>query len=98
MSHTNSVQQSQQIRMIQTTIVNYTQGGEAYTAAEFAVNGVVGVLLGQVPASANSLGVPLFPILDGGKVKLFQFSGGSPAEIPTTNTLNAVITALIWSD
>ena len=98
MSHTNAVHQEQQVRLIQTTVNNYVSGGETYTAAEFNVDAVLGLLFGTVPASANSLSVPLFPVLDGGKIKLFQFVSGTPTEIATTSGLNAVITALIWSN
>jgi len=46
--------------MVQTTIVNYVAGGEAYTAAEFNVDTILGFIIGQVPPAQNSLGVALF--------------------------------------
>lgn len=97
MSHVNTrFSQTQQIHMLQSTIVNYAQGGEAYTVSELNITTLLGVLLGQVSPVQNSLGVPLFPVLVGGAIKLFQFVSGSPVEIPTTSALNAVITALLW--
>ena len=78
------------------TIINYVTGGEAFTAAEFNVPSISSVMLGNVSPAQNSLGVPLFPILVGGKVKLFQFVSGAPVEIPTTTALNAVIDAILF--
>lgn len=77
------------------TIVNYTTGGEAVTLAELGMQAVMGVMFATVSPGQNSLGVPLFPILIGGAVKLFQFVSGSPVEIPTTSALNAVVMCLI---
>lgn len=94
MSHTLNIENGCQI--VSMTIQNYTSGGEQVTLAELGNRlAIDGVILSNIPASANSLGVPLFPILDGGKVKLFRFVSGSPAEIPTTANLNASLVAII---
>lgn len=100
MSHTDLVNTTHQqtITMVQTTIVNYVAGGEAYTAAEFNVDTILGFIIGQVPPAQNSLGVALFPIVGGIGLKLYQIVSGALVEIPTTNNLNAVITALVWSN
>lgn len=77
------------------TIQNYATGGEPVSASEVSAQSVRGVVMGTVPPTANSLAVPLLPILDGGKIKLFQFSGGSFVEIPPTTALNAQVSAVI---
>jgi hypothetical protein len=56
-----------------------------------------GLIFGTVPPNQNSLAVPLVPILSSGKIMLYRFVSGVPTEIPTTNALNAVISALIWA-
>lgn len=94
MSHTINSGGSN-VQAITATIVNYVVGGEQFTIAEFGIRNILGVILGTVPASANSLAVPLFPVLDAGKVKLFRFVAGVPTEIPATNNLNAILTAII---
>lgn len=96
MSHTISAVNGRNIKFVQVVIVNYATGGESFTAGEFQQESVLGFVLGQVPASQNSLGAPLFPIFDAGKVKLFQFTAGSPAEIPPTTALNATVSALLY--
>ena len=74
------------------TIVDYTNGGETVSVANLNYPpNFLGADLGTVPPTKNSLGVPLFPVLDGAKVKLFRFVSGSPVEIPTTAGLNAQI-------
>lgn len=98
MSHTilfNTNYNAGSLIPVQLTIVNYVSGGEAVSSAD--VNGVTvdGVIFAQVPPAKNSLNVVLFPILDGGKIRLFQFVGGVPTEIPSTTALNAVIVALV---
>jgi len=98
MSHTvtTSVSPNQSgIAIFTATIVNYVSGGEQFAASDFRVTSILNVIMGNVPASANSLGVPLFPILDAGKVRLFQFTAGAPVEIATTTGLNAAISVLI---
>jgi len=77
------------------TIINYTQGGEPVTAQDVAQATIQGVVMGLVPPNANSLGVPLLPILVGSSIKLFQFSGGNFVEIPTTSALNAAIPVMV---
>lgn len=76
-------------------INNYALGGESVLPSEFNAAGVDGILLAEVPSGQSSLGVPLFPILSGGKVVLYQFVGGSPVEIPATTNLNASVFALV---
>ena len=81
------------------TIGDYTNGGEQVSVAglNYPPN-FLGASLGNVPASKNSLGVPLFPVLDGAKVRLYRFVSGAPAEIPTTAGLNAQIPVTLgWS-
>ncbi len=81
------------------TIGDYANGGEQVSVAglNFPPN-FLGASLGIVPASKNSLGVPLFPVLNGAKVQLFRFVSGSPVEIPTTAGLNAQIPVTLgWS-
>lgn len=95
MSHTTAIAPECLLRFVTLTIVNYTAGGEAVSAADANAQAVDGVLFGTVPAGKNSLGVALFPLLNGGKIQLFQFVGGSPVEIPTTAALNAVVPALV---
>jgi hypothetical protein len=96
MSHTLQELSAPDTTWVVLTIVNYTVGGESVALSElnnaYAVNGMI---VGTVPTSQNSLGVPLFPLFDGGKVKLFRFVSGAPAEIPTTSALNAVVHALV---
>ena len=97
MSHSVQNAGSTNMKYALVTIINYTQGGEQFTVADFpSVLVIVSALPGQVAASANSLGVPLFPVLDGGKVKLYEFVSGSPTEIPTTTALNAVIPVVLF--
>lgn len=81
---------------VQMVIQNYTLGGESVSLNDVpGVTAVAGVIMGSIPSTQNSLGVPLFPILDAGKIRLFQFTAGSPVEIPTTTALNATITAIV---
>lgn len=97
MSHTINKQAGfVEIFPLQLTIANYAVGGEAVTAAELGCLGVNGVILGQVPPGQNSLAVPLFPILSGGKIMLFRFVSGAPVEIAATTALNAVVTAIVF--
>lgn len=84
------------IAPVQLTIQDYALGGEAVTAAELGCVGVAGVILATVPPGQNSLAVPLFPILSGGKIMLFRFTAGAPVEIAATVGLNAVITAILF--
>lgn len=95
MSHTIDPVSGSNLRFVQPTIVDYVTGGESFTAAEFQVEQILGVLLGEVPANQNSLGVPLFPLLNAGKVQLFRFVGGAPVQIPSTVGLNAVVPAIL---
>lgn len=83
--------------IVTVTIQNYISGGETFTLNEFLIppSGFLGAIFGTVPASGNSLAVPLFPLLDAGKVKLFRFVAGVPTEIPTTNNLNASVIAFL---
>jgi hypothetical protein len=78
------------------TIVNYVSGGEAFTLAELGISTVTGFMLGTVGPTLNSLGVALFPLWTGTTTKLFQLSGGTLAEIPTTNALDAVISSVLF--
>ena len=80
---------------IQVQIVNYVVGGEAVTASEFHIGAVDAVLFATIPASQNSLAVPLFPILESGKIKLYRFVSGAPSEISATTNLNATMSALV---
>jgi|SRR5579859_4454889 len=95
MSHTVAPANGDTLRFALLTIVNYAVGGELVSAADVGVSGVDAVIMGSVPASKNSLGVPLFPILDTGKIRLFQFVSGAPVEIAATTALNAVIPCLV---
>lgn len=97
MSHSITAEGGTNVSFVIVTILNYVSGGEAFTAAEFNLTKINGFILGQVGPGSNSLGVPLFPVVDGGKVKLFQFVGGAPTEIPTTNNLNAAVPALLYA-
>ncbi len=84
------------LRLVKVTIVDYAVGGETITPSEIDNSATIdGVILGSVPPTQNSLGVPLFPILSGGKVMLFRFVSGVPTEITATTALNAVVTALV---
>lgn len=96
MSH--SVQStSPNVQYAVVTIINYAVGGEQFSIADFpSILSIVSALPGQVAASANSLGVPLFPVLNAGKVKLYQFTAGAPVEIPATSALNAVIPVVLF--
>jgi hypothetical protein len=76
------------------TIQNYTLGGEPVTAAEFLADNVKAVFF--TPCTSNSLGSILIPVLVGSNIRLFQSSGGSISEIPTTAALNAILTAEIF--
>jgi hypothetical protein len=99
MSHTLTAKLNPLFYMVSLTIINYATGGEAVAATELfgpVSPTIQSVIFAQIPAGQNSLGVVLFPVLVGNKVVLFQFSGGSPVEIPPTNNLNASVTALIW--
>lgn len=100
MSHTfGTFERANGLEYSTLTIVNYVVGGEAINPAELLPSGtppgVLGVIFGNVPPAKNSLGVLLFPVLDSGKVRLFQFVSGAPVEIATTNNLNAQIPAMI---
>lgn len=96
MSHSvQSIERGMEILLVSATIVNYVAGGEQLTALEISAGPIRSVLFGTVPAAQNSLGVPLFPLLVGGKITLFRFVSGSPVEIPPTVALNAVVTALV---
>lgn len=84
------------LRLVRVTIVNYVVGGETVTPSEIDnASTIDGVILGNVPPGQNSLGVPLFPILNAGKIMLFRFVSGVPTEIAATTALNAVVTALV---
>ena len=85
-------------RTVLITIIDYTNGGEAFTLSEFSINTLQGVILGNIPPSGSSLAVPLFPVLDGAKVRLFQFVSGSPVEIASKVALNASMMAIIFFD
>jgi hypothetical protein len=87
---------SNNIRWATVTIINYVAGGESFSVADFDVLTIISAIPGQVAASQNSLGVPLFPVLDGGKVKLYRFTSGAPVEIATTANLNAVIPVVLF--
>jgi hypothetical protein len=96
MSHTIAPYTSQELRFVLLTIVNYATGGEAVAATEIpGVTGVDALVMGDVPANQNSLGVPLFPILVSGKIQLFRFTAGAPVEIAPTTGLNAVLPAIV---
>jgi len=95
MSHTVSLDPQSGTRFFTITVVNYTQGGEAMSLADVFATALDGAVLGIVAADKNSLGVPLLPLLDGASIKLYQFSAGSFAEIPTTTALNAIISAIV---
>lgn len=106
MSHTLSVSKGTVETVVTLTIQNYTAGGEAVTLAELlalaittdpaqTAYGLQAVFFATVPAGQNSLGVPLFPMLSGGNVLLFQFSAGTFVQIPTTSALNAVVNAIV---
>lgn len=83
-------------QVYQITIQNYTTGGEQVQSSEIAtIASIAAVIFGQVAPSQNSLGVPLFPILNAGKIMLFQMSGGALSQIPTTSALNAVVNAYV---
>ena len=97
MSHTFSKLNVEQFVPASLTIIDYTSGGEAVTLNELGAAGIDGAIFGQVPPAQNSLGVPLFPILNAGKVVLIRFVGGVPTEIPTTVGLNALVFALVHS-
>lgn len=79
------------------TIIDYALGGETVLPSEIHPNatGVDAVWFATIPASQNSLGVPLFPLLNAGKVMLFRFTSGSPVEIAATTGLNATVSALV---
>lgn len=98
MSHTLTRNQST-IIPVTITIPAYVSGGESFTAADAALLGISGAPSGvhfaTVPADQNSLAVPLFPIWDGNILRLFQFTGGNPAQIATNANLDAVISALV---
>lgn len=95
MSHTISTRivSSAAIGYAKVVIVDYAAGGETFSnpALEFNVGQILGVVLGTVHPSQNSLGTALFPILNGNKVQLYRLVSGVPAEIPTTAALNATI-------
>lgn len=95
MSHTIAPYNGDTLRFVIVTIVNYVVGGEPVSASDAGVNGVDAVIFGTIPPSANSLGVPLFPILYGSNIKLFKFVSGAPVEIATTSNLNAIIPCLV---
>lgn len=95
MSHTTVIAPECLLRFVTLTVTNYTVGGEAVSAADANCAAVDGVFFGTIPPSKNSLGVALFPLLNAGKIQLFQFVSGSPVEIPTTNALNAVVPCLV---
>lgn len=98
MSHTVQQPSGNFFRFVTLTIVDYTNGGEAVAASDvLGLNGVDGVIFCTVSPSANALAVPLFPILIGNVVKLFQFVGGVPTEIATRVGLNAACPALVFS-
>lgn len=96
MSHTLSQNAPDILAFVKLTIVNYVAGGEAVNPSEVSMSGVIdGVIFGTVPAGQNSLAVPLFPLLNAGKVMLFRFVSGAPVEIPPTTALNAIIPCIV---
>jgi hypothetical protein len=94
MSHTLS-QLSSLTVFATVTIIDYPAGGEPVSVVGLNYNNFLGVCLGQVPPSQNSLNVPLFSVLDGGKIRLFRFVSGAPQEIPATSGLNAVVPTVL---
>lgn len=98
MSHSIANNNPSHIAYVRVTIINYTTGGETVLSSEVLpgdLSTIDSVIFGTVPPGQNSLGVPLFPVLLGGKVALFQFTAGVPGEIPTTANLNAVVPCLV---
>lgn len=96
MSHTLNYVQPNALLIASLVITNYTQGGETVLPTELPnVAAIDAVFFATVAPGQNSLGVPLFPILSGGAIKLYEFSGGVPVEIPTTTSLNATINAIV---
>lgn len=78
------------------TIVDYVAGGEVVASSEIPNTVTIDlVFLGTVPATQNSLAVPLFPLLNAGKIMLFRFTAGAPAEVSATVGLNAVVPFLV---
>lgn len=94
MSHTLT-QPGDSLRFALLNIINYAVGGEQVLPSEVGAVTVDAVILGTVPPGSNSLNVPLFPILSGGKIMLFRFVAGAPVEIPATTALNAAVPCLI---
>lgn len=96
MSHTINLESTiPSIVLVSLTIVNYTAGGESITASELGFGRIAGIIFQNVPASGNSLGKILMPVLNGGKIMLFQGTSSGLVEIGTTTALNAAITALV---
>lgn len=97
MSHVLNTNQTFAFKaVVNTTIINYATGGEAFTAAELGMVAVGAVLFMMVDPTQNSLGAMLLPILVGGKVKLINTA--TLAEVAPTAGLNAVITAVIYGN
>lgn len=96
MSHTAPTTLPNTGLVYQFTIQNYATGGELVQSSEIATIATIqAIIFGQVSPAQNSLGVPLFPVLNAGKIMLFQFSGGVFSQVPATTALNAVINAYI---
>lgn len=96
MSHTLTGNAPDMLLFRRLTIIDYATGGEAVSASEVVGSAIIdGVIFGTVPAGQNSLGVPLFPLLGGGKVMLFRFTAGAPVEIAPTVGLNAAIPCIV---
>ena len=97
MSHTlnSNISPHGALRVVNTTIVNYTSGGETYTLAELGVQAIDGVFFAVCGPAQNSLGKALMPVLIAGKVMLIQSTTTGLSEIPTTAAINAAVVALV---
>ena len=76
------------------TIINYVTGGVSVPLSAVPQAAAIDLfLLGIVPASANSLGIPLFAIENSanGAIELWEITGGVFQQIPPTTALNAKI-------
>jgi hypothetical protein len=98
LAHTiNSTNTSSTTNVYQVTITSYTNGtGESFTLAELGLRSQTTPIIPILnPSFRNSLSALIFPIYANGVVKLYQFVSGSPVEVATNASLNAIFDIVV---
>jgi hypothetical protein len=100
MPHTiTSILPVNSVQYLQLTVTSYTNGtGETFTLSSLGLDPFVTNVVPLLnPSNRNSLNAMIFPVWASGTLKLYEFSSGSPVEIPTTTALNAIFDVVIFA-